>query len=305
MAMTSTTTRLVTDGSSSGITGSTVEGQAYARHVINQRDQDIDMMIVEGSIDSADTLIPTGIPGFVQIKIAGVQATSDTQLKSNENGDGILCVNGLEMKRTYPQIETGDVGPLSKEELNRCTNEPLWGESANKCSPSEFVNGLMGIIFYLKAINEAMNDPQFTGQYIDVNPRTFQSYQNVMQDMTNPENLMQNLLTKLVPMLVDDPEKISSLIERTLLVDHPGGPLLNFVQHTSIASRNEQHEPSHHPTIMDTIRTLESVPDPNMTVAELNEHQSRVKNQRQQEADLEEADDQLLALAIQKSLEEF
>ncbi|CAF1228275.1 unnamed protein product [Rotaria sordida] len=192
-----------------------------------------------------------------------------------------------------------------EEELNRCTNEPLWGESANKCSPSEFVNGLMGVIFYLKAINEAINDPQFTGQYIGVNPRTFQSYQNVMQDMTNPENIMQNLLTKLVPMLVDDPEKISSLIERTLLVDHPGGPLLNFVQHTSIASRNEQHEPSHHPTIVDTIRTLESVPDPNMTVAELNEHQSRVKNQRQQEADLEEADDQLLALAIQKSLEEF
>ncbi|CAF1479488.1 unnamed protein product [Rotaria sordida] len=148
MAMTSTTTRLVTDGSSSGITGSTVEGQAYARHVINQRDQDIDMMIVEGSIDSADTLIPTGIPGFVQIKIAGVQATSDTQLKSNENGDGILCVNGLEMKRTYPQIETGDVGPLSKIKtmssnqnmINTATSgSPPWSDTRDvACSPISF-----------------------------------------------------------------------------------------------------------------------------------------------------------------------
>ncbi len=62
----------IIDGSFFAVTGSTVGEQAYARQVINQRDQDIDMMIVEGSIDSADTLIPTGIPGYVQIKIDGV-----------------------------------------------------------------------------------------------------------------------------------------------------------------------------------------------------------------------------------------
>jgi hypothetical protein len=115
-------TSTIIDGSFSAVTGSTVEGQAYARQVNNERDQDIDMMIVEGRIDSADTLIPTGIPGYVQIKIDGVQVMSDIQLKAKENKDGIRCVNGFEMKRTYLQTETADVGPLSKAIANRSTD---------------------------------------------------------------------------------------------------------------------------------------------------------------------------------------
>jgi hypothetical protein len=98
-----------------------------------------------------------------------------------------------------------------ENESDRCTNGPLWGESTRKCSPSEFVNGLMGVILYLKAINGAMNNPQFPVQYTDVNSHTFQSYQNVMRDLTNPDNIMQNLLAKFAPMLTNNPQEIASL----------------------------------------------------------------------------------------------
>jgi hypothetical protein len=86
------------DGSFAFVAGSTVEGQPHARHMAGQRDQDIDMMITEGVIDSPDTLISTLVLEFVQVKFAGVQVVSSISLKSKENQRRIPCVNGLQMK---------------------------------------------------------------------------------------------------------------------------------------------------------------------------------------------------------------
>ena len=51
-------TTSITEGSMTAITGSTVEKQAYVRHMANRINQEIDIMIVEGSINCQDALIP-------------------------------------------------------------------------------------------------------------------------------------------------------------------------------------------------------------------------------------------------------
>ncbi|UJR07835.1 hypothetical protein I4U23_012118 [Adineta vaga] len=86
-------TSTILGGTISRIMGNSVEGQLYTRHIVNQRDQDIGMMIVE------------------------VQVTSNIQLQSKKNTGGIHCINGFEIKKAYLSTETADVGPLSKELL--------------------------------------------------------------------------------------------------------------------------------------------------------------------------------------------
>jgi hypothetical protein len=55
----------------------------------------------------------------------------------------------------------------------------------------------------------------------------------------------------------------------------------------------------------DIIRLLQSVSDSNTTIAELNEHQTRIRNQSEGEAQSQEDDESRLALALHMSLEEY
>ena len=86
------------------VSGSTMEGAAYARHFAQQSMQDFDFMLVEGTIDSPDCLIKlTDAEGFVQVKYDEkfIQHFSKTPLSTKENQNKILCINGLKMKEKY------------------------------------------------------------------------------------------------------------------------------------------------------------------------------------------------------------
>ncbi|CAF0953325.1 unnamed protein product [Didymodactylos carnosus] len=91
------------------VAGSTAEGQAYAVHCGQKSVQDIDIMMVEGTISSPTALIPTNISGFKQIRFDQVKILGGQScLTSTLNSNGVLCLNGLKMKEHV---------------LSRCRNE--------------------------------------------------------------------------------------------------------------------------------------------------------------------------------------
>ncbi|CAF0854670.1 unnamed protein product [Didymodactylos carnosus] len=81
--------------SSHFVSGSTVEGQSYAKHYCADV-QDIDIMLKCGEICSQDDLIPTSVPGFVYVK-----AQQFPRLLKDLGPNGILCVNGFGLKETH------------------------------------------------------------------------------------------------------------------------------------------------------------------------------------------------------------
>ncbi|CAF2961266.1 unnamed protein product [Rotaria sp. Silwood2] len=97
------------------LSGSTAEKQAYARHYANQCNQDIDIIVVHGFINSPTALIHTNVPGFKQIRFAEVQRLGNlSHLTSRFNSNGELCLNGLEMKKYHCQNDvTSEIGLLA------------------------------------------------------------------------------------------------------------------------------------------------------------------------------------------------
>lgn len=104
---------VVKDGSLALVTGSTTEGQSYARHMAGETNQDIDVMVIEGCINSQDALIPM-CPGFVHIRFDGVQSIDGNVLEAKINQSGIACVNGQKMKERHSEQSTFDSVPLSR-----------------------------------------------------------------------------------------------------------------------------------------------------------------------------------------------
>ncbi|CAF1147611.1 unnamed protein product [Didymodactylos carnosus] len=98
--MESSSPRIKNDGHQSFVSGSTVEQQQYARHFANQIVPDVDIMIVEGRIHNPQTIMPTSVPGFVQIQFDGVERLGGLSLfEVKHNSDDIACLNGLKMKQ--------------------------------------------------------------------------------------------------------------------------------------------------------------------------------------------------------------
>ncbi|CAF4120133.1 unnamed protein product [Rotaria sordida] len=96
----------VTDGSRALLSGSTAEGQTYARHLANQNIQDIDILLHCGSVKSEKNLIKTYVPGFVRIKFDDeIEATGSVQFTSEEDTNGIRCLNGFKLKQGHCTIE--------------------------------------------------------------------------------------------------------------------------------------------------------------------------------------------------------
>ncbi|CAF3731192.1 unnamed protein product [Rotaria sordida] len=96
----------VTDGSRALLSGSTAEGQTYARHLANQNIQDIDILLHCGSVKSEKNLIKTHVPGFVRIKFDDeIEATGSVQFTSEEDTNGIRCLNGFKLKQGHCTIE--------------------------------------------------------------------------------------------------------------------------------------------------------------------------------------------------------
>ncbi|CAF1484090.1 unnamed protein product, partial [Didymodactylos carnosus] len=121
--MASSSPTIIHDGHQSFISGSTVEQQQYAQHFDNRRVPDVDIMIVEGCIHDPETIIPTSVPGFVQIQFDGVTrlgALSVFEVK--HNSDGVPCLNGLKMKQNLTRTEQPVVTPLNESTIIGETN---------------------------------------------------------------------------------------------------------------------------------------------------------------------------------------
>ncbi|CAF4168195.1 unnamed protein product [Rotaria sp. Silwood2] len=98
------------------VAGSTTEKQAYARHYAQQSVQDIDIIVIQGRINSEKALIKTDIPGFKQIRFHFVeQLGSLSRLIPTLNSNGETCLNGLQMKEYHRQniIGASTVGALA------------------------------------------------------------------------------------------------------------------------------------------------------------------------------------------------
>ncbi|CAF3656953.1 unnamed protein product [Rotaria sp. Silwood1] len=107
--MTATDTR----GCLSFLSGSTVEGQTYARHMANQNIQDIDIFIHCGIVKYEQNLIQTGIPGFVRIKFDDrIERTGSTQFTCQDDANDIRCLNGFQLKKEHCTSETQIGAPL-------------------------------------------------------------------------------------------------------------------------------------------------------------------------------------------------
>jgi hypothetical protein len=188
------------------------------------------------------------------------------------------------------------------EESVRCTEQPLWEESVSKCSPSEFANSLMLVGYLLKAINEAVSDSEFNGQCKGCNPHDFLSYQNVAQDLLNPSNLMHRLISMWGPLFGANAEMLSPFISRTPLQNHPQGPQMNLNQAASIITGNELSKFSQQVS-SNLVSLLQSAPDHNMTLGDLMIHHQPHEQPSEQHSDLAETEEQMMAYALQLSLD--
>ncbi|CAF4881349.1 unnamed protein product [Rotaria sp. Silwood1] len=102
-----------TIGNLSLLSGSTKEGQTYARHMANQNIQDIDILIHCGIIKSEKNLIQTSVPGFVRIRFDdGIEATGSTEFTAQDDANGVCCLNGFRLKEINCTSETKIGAPL-------------------------------------------------------------------------------------------------------------------------------------------------------------------------------------------------
>ncbi|CAF4713693.1 unnamed protein product, partial [Rotaria sp. Silwood2] len=103
-----------TSGNLSLLSGSTTEGQTYARHLANQNIQDIDVLIHSGIIKSEKNIIQTGVPGFVRIIFDdGIEATGSTEFTAQDDANSVRCLNGFRLKEENCKSETTIGAPLS------------------------------------------------------------------------------------------------------------------------------------------------------------------------------------------------
>ncbi|CAF1583618.1 unnamed protein product [Didymodactylos carnosus] len=116
------------DGSESFLAGSSVDGQASARHLAQELKQNIDFMVVVGSVTNESCLVASDVPGFLQVvfdKVNVKQCTGGTELPIKLNSYGQMCVDGFKMKQqccgptdTYSFFPTSSVTINSKTATN-------------------------------------------------------------------------------------------------------------------------------------------------------------------------------------------
>ncbi|CAF2771419.1 unnamed protein product [Rotaria sp. Silwood2] len=122
-----------TSGSLSLLSGSTMEGQTYARHLANQNIQDIDILIHCGIIKSEKNLIGTGVPGFVRIRFDdGIEATGSTEFTAQDGANGVRCLNGFRLKEKNCTSETTIGAPLSYVQRTGETSSDASGAAATQ-----------------------------------------------------------------------------------------------------------------------------------------------------------------------------
>ncbi|CAF0822360.1 unnamed protein product [Didymodactylos carnosus] len=153
---------LAHDGSLAFITGSTCEGQAYARQLAKQNIQDIDIMIVEGIVDNKNSLIPTGLSGFVQIESIGVTPNGTNQFQSKINRNGILCIDGKAMKEKYRQMEKTENVGLYESRFDCHTNDDSSNASVQVTHQIQWIDNAKQFENVIKIASQQRNLSNFS-----------------------------------------------------------------------------------------------------------------------------------------------
>ncbi|CAF3309036.1 unnamed protein product [Rotaria sp. Silwood2] len=152
-----------TSGCLSFVSGSTAEGQTYARHLADQNIQDIDILIHCGIVQYERNLIQTGVPGFVRVKFDdGIKSTGSIEFKRREDANGILCINGFQLKSEHCTSESQFGAPLSNVKRTGRTSPDASSAAAQQTLTYEeidiskqFYNALVNVEQQLNQLNFA------------------------------------------------------------------------------------------------------------------------------------------------------
>ncbi|CAF1327420.1 unnamed protein product [Adineta ricciae] len=168
-----------------------------------------------------------------------------------DNGSAIDCLHVLNLLRTLDGPYQQNWSTFKRLFLD--TNETnwlpcLWGEAVDDCSPSDFVDSLVGLGNMLSQIQTAMEKEDFDGTInMAMNQHEFSGVQNILNDLIKPSNMVHNnLMTSWLPMLIEtyfNELSTSTLFNarapfqhRSIIDNHPNGPLSNLLKNLSLPS---------------------------------------------------------------------
>ncbi|CAF1175841.1 unnamed protein product [Rotaria sordida] len=159
--------------------------------------------------------------------------------------------------------------------------EPIWGETVNVESVVDFVEGLFSIGIVLTTMNENISSNTLLSQQgAQCNMEDFQNYQNVIHQYLNPTTLYSSLQSTYAYWYNDS---VAAFERRRVIDHHPDGP--------EMQQRANEKEKDSLKFLIDICR---NTPDQNLTLREL----------FQQPNMMNMTDDESLAIAIQRSLDD-
>ncbi|CAF1455542.1 unnamed protein product, partial [Didymodactylos carnosus] len=168
-----------------------------------------------------------------------------------DEGDAIGCLYTLNHLRTLDGDNQQNWTTFKRLFLNDDETSWLsspWGEQVANCSVSEFADSLSSLGTMLKNMQDIMEKPDFDGIITtNISQNEFTGAQNILNDLIQPSNMVHNgLMTSWLPMstcshfnalpMGMSPNVRSSFQHRSVLADHPTGPMNNVLQGRSLPS---------------------------------------------------------------------
>lgn len=181
------------------------------------------------------------INGYRLLKVNWLCPSNDI----SDDGDAICCIQILNQLRTLDGNNlqnwiTFKYLFLDADQTNWLF--PIWFEQVENCSPCDFTDGLLALSTVLNGIELAMDNSDFNGMITEnMNQHELIGAQNILNDLIAPSNMIQNgLMTSWLPMFTSSyfnalSTGISSSV-RSIVDDHPNGPLNNILQGSSLPS---------------------------------------------------------------------
>jgi hypothetical protein len=169
---------------------------------------------------------------------------------------------------------------------------PLWDEQVANCSVCDFADNLMALGSMLNKIQTIMDKKDFNGSITtDFNQHEFTGAQNILNNLITPSNMVGNgIMTSWLPMFScshfnTSPTGISSdvassLQHRSVIADHPIGPLNKLLQGRSLPSSMDsstrQTFNQHSQHVSDKfLNLLNDAPNDEMTLNDLIQYYDR------------------------------
>jgi hypothetical protein len=163
------------------------------------------------------------------------------------------------------------------------SSAPIWGETVNTDSVIGFAESLLSIGVILTFMSDNLSSTNMlSGQCPVYNIEDFKNYQNIIHQYLDPRTLYASIQSTYSYFYN---QSVAAFEQRKLTDHHPHGPEMSY-------DRNEI-EKGFHQLIMDLCQNTNAK---DLTLRELYQQRQQMNNMD---------DDELLALAIQKSLDDF